>query len=279
MESAKSVLDKLPQAPRLSGTLGYADDPKAMPSTAPAVLKAIGEVSRELALLGVGKDQENKQQGFKFRGVDDVYNVLAALLPKHGLVILPRVLNRAVTERQSSKGTALFSVICEIEYTLASIIDGSERVVRFIGEGMDSGDKATNKAMAIAYKYMAFQTFCIPVRDGQDDPDKDAHAVKATRPSGMEHQALRDEIASAAAQLETYTGQIAEEHVKAASKFTTDGKVVDGKVIEKPRTLSFSDPHDPSVKSERWLKGTLAKLLGELAKLEPGAKEGAELLK
>ncbi len=36
---------------------------------------------------------------------------------------------------------------------------------------MDSGDKATNKAMAVAFKYACFQTFCIPTESLMDDPD------------------------------------------------------------------------------------------------------------
>ena len=39
-------------------------------------------------------------------------------------------------------------------------------------EGMDSGDKATNKAMSIAFKYACFQVFCIPTEEMQD-PDAD----------------------------------------------------------------------------------------------------------
>ena len=35
---------------------------------------------------------------------------------------------------------------------------------------MDSGDKATNKAMSVAFKYACFQVFCIPTED-MTDPD------------------------------------------------------------------------------------------------------------
>ena len=37
---------------------------------------------------------------------------------------------------------------------------------------MDSGDKATNKAMSIAFKYACFQVFCIPTEE-MKDPDSD----------------------------------------------------------------------------------------------------------
>ena len=35
---------------------------------------------------------------------------------------------------------------------------------------MDSGDKATNKAMSVAFKYACFQVFCIPTEEMRD-PD------------------------------------------------------------------------------------------------------------
>lgn len=152
--------------------------------TPPHVYFAIAEVSKDLSEIGVAKNRENATQKFKFRGVDDVYQVLAKLLPKHGLVILPRVLNRTMTERKSSSGNALFSVVCEVEYSLVSTKDGSDHTVRFIGEGMDSGDKATNKAIAIAYKYMAFQVFCIPLEGSQDDPDSESHEVAGSGEKG-----------------------------------------------------------------------------------------------
>ena len=46
---------------------------------------------------------------------------------------------------------------------------------------MDSGDKATNKAMSAAYKYAALQTFCIPT-EGDNDADATTHEVKAHTP-------------------------------------------------------------------------------------------------
>jgi hypothetical protein len=42
---------------------------------------------------------------------------------------------------------------------------------------MDSADKATNKAMSAAYKYMAMQTFCIPT-EGDNDADASHYEVR-----------------------------------------------------------------------------------------------------
>jgi hypothetical protein len=141
----------------------------------PAVYEAIARVSAELAAIGVGKNRKNQAQGFMFRGIDDIYQVLCTLLPKHGLVIIPRVVYRGSTERQSKQGGAIYQVICEVEFDLVSTEDGSRHSARIVGEAMDSGDKATNKAMAIAYKYLAFMVFCIPVIGVIDDPDEEVH--------------------------------------------------------------------------------------------------------
>ena len=56
-----------------------------------------------------------------------------------------------------------------------------------IGEAMDSGDKATNKAMSAAYKYAAFQTFAIPT-EGTPDADAETHEVA----HGMAPSVLQD---------------------------------------------------------------------------------------
>jgi len=138
------------------------------------VYKAIVAVQGELSKVGISKDQKNAQQGFKFRSIDDVYNALAPLLAKHRLCMLPIVKNRLVTERPTAKGGLLFYVVVEIEYTLVSASDGSQHKITTIGEAMDSGDKATNKAMSAAYKYACIQTFCIPT-EGDNDADSTTH--------------------------------------------------------------------------------------------------------
>lgn len=142
-----------------------------------SVYKAIHGVLTDLSKLGISKDKTNQQQGFKYRGVDDVMNVVSALLAKHALLILPRVTKRECVERQSAKGNALFYTTLEIEYDFIGVEDGSKHTLGpIVGEAMDSGDKSSNKAMSIAYKYACFEAFCIPL-EGNNDPDAQTHDV------------------------------------------------------------------------------------------------------
>ena len=170
----------------------------------PAVYRAIAAVAGAMAKEGIAKDKRNSQQGYNFRGIDDVYNALAPVLSEFGLVILPRVLQRIETEREAKSGGALFNVVVEVEFDFVAAEDGSRHVVKTFGEAMDSADKATNKAMSAAYKYAAMQAFCIPT-SGDNDADATAYDVAprrqapasrpATRPSLPARQALVRQVA------------------------------------------------------------------------------------
>jgi hypothetical protein len=154
------------------------------------VYQAINAVQGELAKIGIAKDGHNSQgAGYKFRGIDAVYNTIAPLLSKHGLCILPRVLTRQVDERQSKNGGALFYVTVEVEFDFVASEDGSKHTVKTFGEAMDSGDKATNKAMSAAYKYAAFQAFSIPT-EGDNDADAHTHEVATKKVQAIKQPAL-----------------------------------------------------------------------------------------
>lgn len=150
------------------------------------VYQAINKVQAALAKTGISKDRLNTQgAGYKFRGIDDVFNAVAPLLAEHGLCILPRMLTRQCEERQSKSGGALFYVTVEAEFDLVSAEDGSKHTIKTFGEAMDSSDKATNKAMSAAYKYAAFQAFAIPT-EGDNDADAHTHDVASRKPERPE---------------------------------------------------------------------------------------------
>lgn len=141
------------------------------------VYKAIAAVQGALSKVGITKDSENTMQNYKFRGIDDVYNALSPLLAEHGLVIIPRIIEREETVRQTNRGGTIFSVSVKAEFDFISAKDGSTHTASTFGEAMDSGDKATNKAMSAAYKYAAFMTFAIPT-EGDNDADAVTHEVE-----------------------------------------------------------------------------------------------------
>jgi len=149
------------------------------------VYEKIAAITADLSKIGISKDSKNQSQGYKFRGIDQVYGALSPLLAKHGLCILPRVTARDVVERQNRQGGALFYVTLSVEFDFVAAEDASKHTIVTIGEAMDSGDKASNKAMSAAYKYAAFQAFCIPT-EGDHDADATTHEVAAPDPAILE---------------------------------------------------------------------------------------------
>ena len=133
------------------------------------IYEAITKCMEEIG--AVGKDDVNKQQGFRYRGIDAVMNALNPALTHNHVFVVPEVLEQQRQERTTGKGTVLIYSICKIKFTFFAE-DGSHIEAITVGEGMDSGDKATNKAMSIAFKYACFQVFCIPTEE-MKDPDSE----------------------------------------------------------------------------------------------------------
>lgn len=143
-------------------------------NSVPDVYRAICQVAKEISREGIAKGRRNEQQGYGFRGIDDVYNALSALLAGADLCVLPRMLSRTQEERPTAKGGVLFYVTVQADFEFVSARDGSRHTVTMYGEAMDSADKATNKAMSAAYKYCCMQVFCIPT-EGMADADATTH--------------------------------------------------------------------------------------------------------
>jgi flagellar biosynthesis GTPase FlhF len=121
-------------------------------------------------LDAIQKTAKNKDQGFMYRGIDQFYNALHPLFAKHGVFSVPNILERVELPHQTAGGKVWKHVTLKVRYDFYAI-DGSRFESIVYGEGLDSGDKATNKAIAIAHKYCLMQVFCVPTEE-MEDPDK-----------------------------------------------------------------------------------------------------------
>lgn len=149
------------------------------------IYKKMSEVMKDIG--AVTKDQKNMAQGFKFRGIDQFVNALYPALTKHGVFMAPRATQFAqeLKEVTRSNGKAgvdkHVSILMEYDFYAE---DGSRVTVGPIpAEGLDSGDKATNKALSAALKYALIQTFSVPTEDMAEadlDSPEIGTTVKAT---------------------------------------------------------------------------------------------------
>ena len=146
-----------------------------MAETTGKIYTAISAIMDECP--AIAKKQKNSQQGFMYRGVDVVMNVLQPLMSKHKVFAVPEVLECERSERTTKSGSSLLYTVLKVKYTFYAE-DGSSVCAVVQGEGMDSADKSSNKAMSVAFKYACFQVFCIPTEE-MKDPDAETSPTSA----------------------------------------------------------------------------------------------------
>jgi len=147
------------------------------------VIKALCAVQSDLAAAGIAKSETNTFDKYKFRGIDAVLNALAPILSRHGVIIMPSVSSCEIRTVQTSQGKPSSHAKVTVDYTLYDS-EGDSIMHSFVGEGMDRGDKAVNKACTAAYKYFLFEAFCIPV-EGTPDADKESPEIGAVETDQM----------------------------------------------------------------------------------------------
>lgn len=126
-------------------------------------------------ITAIEKGQKNTQQNFNYRGIDDIMNALKPLLVKHEVLTACNIAEQSHEIVTDAKGRQTIRALIKLEVKLYCSADGSNISVSAIGEAMDYGDKAFNKAMSIAYKYAMLQTFCIPTE--MVDPDSNSYEI------------------------------------------------------------------------------------------------------
>ena len=139
-----------------------------------SIYRAIPTIMAEMD--AIGKNQNNKQQHFKFRGIDDVYNELQKHMAKHGVFSVSEILKRDEYEIKSRNGGAGYRIVTHFKWTFFGC-DGTSVTTETIGEAIDYGDKASNKSASIAHKYALLQIFCVPT-ESTPDPDSESHDLQ-----------------------------------------------------------------------------------------------------
>lgn len=181
------------------------------------IFKKMSEVMKEIG--HVGKDQNNKAQGFKFRGIDQFVNALYPALCKHGVFMTPRCVKEEHelkdVERSNGKKGVDKHVYLLMEYDFFAE-DGSKVTVGPLpAEGLDSGDKSTNKALSAALKYALIQTFSIPT---EDMAEADLESPEMGRKADSQ-PAQQPSVSVSSASTSTKSTAITNEAPKKASSF------------------------------------------------------------
>ena len=204
-----------------------------MAENTPLIYKKIIEVMADIN--AIGKDRRNQQQGFQFRGIDDVMNELHSSLAKCGVFVLPNVLEETRTTGKTARGGDMFYTRLKINFGFYAE-DGSHVDAVVIGEAMDTGDKASNKALSIGLKYAMLQVFCIPTED-----DKDPDAVSPQPAAGTMQQQPQQKKQPAKFDFEPKGGETTPAEKKEIGGLLSTKYPNGGAVFSKDEAKKYSD--------------------------------------
>ncbi len=145
------------------------------PQAPKSIYQLIAEAKRRIG--PVGKEGWNGHQKYNFRGVDAVVNAVAPVFDDLGVITVPVLQHREhaieeVGEKRSRMGHQQVTVTYRFFGPAGDCIEATVP-----GEAMDSGDKATAKAMSVAYRTALLQVLNLPT--SERDPDEDSYELSS----------------------------------------------------------------------------------------------------
>ena len=139
----------------------------------PGPAKTLAEaMSRIYADGGRYVQKTGQMQGvarYSYAREGDFIAAIRPLMETHGVTVRPVnyvIVSNDVFERKNGGSAYRVVVLATFEFLHTS---GDKATAQAVGEGQDSGDKAFNKAMTAAFKYVLRQSFCVETGDDPDD--------------------------------------------------------------------------------------------------------------
>lgn len=121
----------------------------------------------------VAKRDRNEHQKFLFRGIDAVVNAVGPALRNHGVIVVPMVDSITYDNVMTSNNKPASACRVVASYVFYAE-DGSSITTKVAGEAWDHGDKATPKAMSVAFRTALLQALALPT----DEPDADSQTYE-----------------------------------------------------------------------------------------------------
>ena len=162
------------------------------------IQQALADVMR--AVGGIAKKDRNQSQGFNFRGIDAVVNAVSPALQKYGVLVIPSVDDYEYSTVEIGKNrTAMGHAKVKVTYSFIGPKGDAIRAT-VVAEAMDAGDKASAKAMSVAFRTALLQALCLPT--DEIDPDANSYERSEMKSVNENVSAVLEEISKASNTLE-----------------------------------------------------------------------------
>lgn len=154
----------------------------------------LARIAEEVGAVGKGERFNGPGGGYAFRGIDAVVNAVAGPLHRAGVVVAPRARKMTRGTATTANNKAINTVHVEVDYVFHGPA-GDSLTARVFGEAFDSGDKATSKAMSVAFRTALLQVLTLPT----DEPDPDSENYDAQHAPARTTEAVQARVDALAA--------------------------------------------------------------------------------
>ena len=146
------------------------------------------KISNILGKLGrVHKSGRNSFHNYDYATESDVADALRQHLSAEGVCIFPSVVDAKVeTVTDRNKSATLATVTLELTFVDGE--SGDSMTTRWIGQGIDQGDKAYYKAYTGAFKYGLMKTFMVSTGE---EPEQDEPVIEVDKSWAAANRRLR----------------------------------------------------------------------------------------
>lgn len=149
-------------------------------STKLNIYQKVNHIASEIG--AIEKSGRNDFNHYNFIEQAVVVATIKPLLLKYGVAIIPSVSDQKLIEKE--KGS---KILVGTSYTVINTDDPEDRFVAdWAGEGDDTLDKGTNKALTASQKYFYMKLFNISDKEDPDAESNDIGKVKKEQPKAVE---------------------------------------------------------------------------------------------
>ena len=164
-----------------------------------AIAAKMSQVGRAVG-FGIPKDGRNQAQNYDYTSAASVRMSVGPQLAERGIAVSSHIEFVHREAFTNAKGNRQHHVIIRTTLNYVDSATGETMEVQGLGEGVDSGDKASAKAMTMAEKYCYVSAFTLAMGE---DPEHDEAPKRDDRLGNEEHaRAAKQADAKAAAKIE-----------------------------------------------------------------------------
>lgn len=142
-------------------------------------MAALATVAAEIESLP--RNGWNDHSQYDYATIDDIFDALRQRFGRNGIVFVPTIKDHSINS-VTKNSKVQTSALVTLGMTFTHAEDGSTVEAQWLGESMDTSDKALSKAISMAVKTFLKATFLLS--SGDDDPDNETpEATPHEKPS------------------------------------------------------------------------------------------------